>query len=190
MDPERFVDDGQEPMSAKGMGVVYTRTSDGRRLRKDLPPALREELLKTFYFPHHSRLSRAVETAIENHGKCLLIDGHSFPSSPLPHEPDQSPNRPGICIGTDDFHTPTWFAELAVAVFQERGFSVDVNRPFAGTMVPEPFFRREPRVFSAMIEINRSLYMVEATGERLPGFQAFAAVIQHALRQLITRATG
>jgi N-formylglutamate amidohydrolase len=41
-----------------------------------------------------------------------------------------------------------------------------------------------------MIEINRSLYMVEATGERLPGFQAFVAVMQDALQQLIARAAG
>jgi N-formylglutamate deformylase len=190
VDPERFVEDAREPMSAQGMGVVYTRTSDGRRLRPDSPVSLREELLRTYYFPHHGRLSRAVAAAIEKHGKCLLIDGHSFASSPLPHESDQRPKRPDICIGTDDFHTPIWLSELAVAIFREQGFEVDVNRPFAGTIVPEPFFRREPNVFSVMIEVNRSLYMVEKSGQRLPGFQAFAAVVQHALMQLIARATG
>ena len=190
VDPERFIEDAQEPMSAKGMGVVYTRTSDGRRLRKDLPPFLRQELLNRYYFPHHRRLSQAVEAALEKHGNCLVIDGHSFPSKPLPHEPDQTPKRPGICIGTDEFHTPAWLSELAVAIFREQGFEVDVNRPFGGTIVPEPFFQREPNVFSVMIEVKRSLYMVEQSGRRLPGFQDFTTVLRNALTQLIAKATG
>jgi N-formylglutamate deformylase len=79
VDPERFVDDAQEPMTAKGMGVVYTRTSDGQCLRPDGFPALRrQELLETYYAPHHRRLGGAVAAALEKHGKCLLIDGHSF----------------------------------------------------------------------------------------------------------------
>jgi serine/threonine protein phosphatase PrpC len=43
---------------------------------------------------------------------------------------------------------------------------------------------------SFVLQVNRSLYMVEKSGQRLPGFQAFAAVVQHALMQLIARATG
>ena len=39
-------------------------------------------------------------------GKCLIIDGHSFPEIPLRFELDKDPNRPDICIGTCDFHTP------------------------------------------------------------------------------------
>ena len=33
LDPERFLDDNQEIMAALGMGVIYTRTSSGQRLR-------------------------------------------------------------------------------------------------------------------------------------------------------------
>ena len=33
LDPERFLDDDQEVMARRGMGVVYTQTSDGRTLR-------------------------------------------------------------------------------------------------------------------------------------------------------------
>lgn len=189
VDPERFVDDAQEPMSAKGMGVVYTRTSDGKCLRPESFPALqREALLKTYYLPHHRTLSRAVAAAIDKYGKCLLIDGHSFSARPYPHEYDQSPNRPDICIGTDAFHTPSWFADLAVGMFREHGFEVEVNRPFAGTIVPESFFQCHSQVLSVMIEIKRSLYMVEEDGQRLRDFQAFVAVVQHALMQLIARA--
>ena len=46
MDPERFPDDDDEPMSKKGMGVVYTHTSDGRKLRdENFDSQQREELM-------------------------------------------------------------------------------------------------------------------------------------------------
>ena len=190
LDPERFANDDQEPMSAKGMGVVYMRTSDGLRLRPDqFPPSLREELLMTYYYPHHTRLSVAVAAAIEKYGSCLLIDGHSFGAIPYPHEYDQNPNRPDICIGTDPIHTPPWLSDLAVLSFQELGFSVEVDRPFAGTIVPEPFFQRNSNVLSIMVEIKRSIYMYEGSGQRLPGFSDFAATIHTALKQLIDRAS-
>jgi len=52
VDPERFEDDGKEPMAAKGMGVIYLSTADLRPLRKRPSAVLREELLARFYRPH------------------------------------------------------------------------------------------------------------------------------------------
>lgn len=188
VDPERFAEDEQEPMARWGMGAVYTRTSDGRRLRPDLQPAARAQLLAAYYYPHHARLSEAVCACLREHDQCLLVDAHSFASRPLPHEPDQACPRSDICIGTDGFHTPPWLSELAARLFRERGLAVSINRPFSGALVPMAFLHKEPRVVSLMIEVNRSLYMDEASGARLPRFRALAVVLQRVLMELIARA--
>jgi N-formylglutamate deformylase len=89
VDPERFTDDDREPMTQKGMGVVYTRTSDGRPLRRAPSPDERARLLARFYEPHHAALTVAVAAALEAHGACLVLDAHSFPAQPLPYEDDE-----------------------------------------------------------------------------------------------------
>jgi len=169
-DPERFPDDADEPMAAKGMGAVYTRTADGRPLRSCLGAEERQRLLECYYLPHHERLEQLVGEALEAAGHILIIDAHSFPSSPLPCDQHQSPNRPDICIGTDTFHTPERLQQTAVDAFGDRGWRVQLNRPYAGTMVPGSFYQKDARVCSIMVEVNRSLYMNENTGERSAGF--------------------
>jgi N-formylglutamate deformylase len=186
VDPERFLDDEGEPMAAKGMGATYMRTSDGLALRDAISGPERQQLLSRFYEPHHRNLTRAVHSALAARGKCLIVDGHSFPSGPLPCDLDQTPQRPDICIGSDSRHTPQWLAREAVDVFTRRGLRVEVNRPFSGAMVPAQCYGTDMRVHGVMIEINRRLYMDEATGAKLRGFDDFRALVHKALRDLIT----
>jgi len=167
VDVERFRDDADEEMAAKGMGAVYTRTSDGHPLRT-LTPERREELLRIYYDRHHQRLHEAVSEALKRASQCLIIDVHSFPGIPLPYESDQNRDRPQICIGTDDYHTPPSIAEAATAYFRERGFRVTQNRPFGGSIVPLAYYRRERMVQTVMVEFNRSLLCNEKTGELRP----------------------
>lgn len=185
VDPERFVDDDSEPMASKGMGVIYNKTSDGRDFRHGISTENRDLLLKTYYYPHQQAVQDAVAYALAAHDKCLLIDAHSFPSKPLPHEPDQSPNRCNICIGTDEFHTPTWLVTFLLAAFEKRGFTVAINQPFSGTFVPTSYYHVNPSILSVMIEINRSLYMDELTGDRHSGFNQFRSNLQAVLTETI-----
>jgi N-formylglutamate amidohydrolase len=153
------------------MGAVYEKTADLRPLRKKLSPEERRALVDRFYRSHHRQLSRAVGLALARSARCLIVDGHSFPSAPLPYEHDQSLNRPDICIGTDDFHTPVQLAAQAVAIFERAGLRTAVNRPFAGAVVPIEYYCQDPAVASIMIEVNRGLYMDEQTGGRMPAFE-------------------
>jgi N-formylglutamate deformylase len=182
VDPERFTDDQREPMARKGMGVLYERTAAGRPLRLLPSAGERHRLLARFYEPHHAALTTAVETTLAAHGTCLLIDGHSFPTRPLRYEDDQDPDRPDICIGTDASHTPAWLRDIAVRAFEELGWSVAVNRPFSGALVPMRFYQRDLRVRVVMIEVRRGLYMDEWSGERLPDFEEIRERISTALR--------
>lgn len=179
-DPERFRADADEPMAAKGQGAIYTHTTDGVRFAT-LTAEERERRLEEYYDTYHEGLRALVTDRLERFGLAVILDCHSFASVPLPSEPDQSPERPDICIGTDAFHTPPGLAEVLVAGFRAEGFTVAIDRPFAGTMVPLDRWGSDPRVHSVMIEIRRGLYCDEATGVRNERFDEVRAAIERAV---------
>jgi len=114
-----------------------------------------------------------------------VLDGHSFPGKPLPYELDQRADRPDVCVGTDGYHTPGWLRDLAVAELEHAGFTIAVDRPFAGALVPMAFHARDERVAAVMIELNRSLYMDEQTGDRARDFIALRERVQGAVARII-----
>lgn len=185
VDPERFESDAQERMAAHGMGVVYAQTSDGRPLRRPLMPVERERLLEQWYRPHHATLRAAVSAVLDARGTCLIIDAHSFPSVPLPYEVHQDADRPDICVGTDDFHTPKELLEMVVRLCRDTGWTVAVNKPFAGALVPTPYFRADSRVRAVMIEVNRRLYLNEASATRGAHFDACQSKLRAVMDYLI-----
>ena len=185
LDPERFEDDAQEMMTSRGMGVIYTRTSDGRELRAAPSEEERQELLDRFYRPHHAALEQAAEKCLNGFGRCLILDCHSFCSSPLPFELDQDPVRPDICLGTDPFHTPPGLTDSIEQFFRTLGWTVYRDKPYKGTLVPIKFRGQDRRVSSIMIEVNRKLYMDEETGEKLLSFPAIQRIVARLLSQLI-----
>jgi N-formylglutamate amidohydrolase len=170
VDAERFVDDASEPMSAVGMGVIYTHTAFAGWLKRELSAGERRRLIADYYEPHHEKLRQAVEAELSFQPQALIVDCHSFPRQPLPCDRDQSVPRPDFCIGTEDLHTPEWLTKTAIQAIKGRGFSVEQNRPYAGSIVPMQFYRKDHRVQSILIEVCRDLYMDEKSGQKNEGF--------------------
>ena len=182
-DVERFENDEEEIMSKVGMGVLYERFDDGTVLR-NITPELREHVIYNYYRPHHKALTLAVQTQLDIEGSCMIVDCHSFPSTPLLKGLDQSTNTPDFNIGTDTFHTPQDLIDRAVAYFKEKGYSLGVDWPYSGTIVPMAFYKKDKRVQSIMLEVNRKLYLKEPGKEKSDNYAATKEIVQGFLREM------
>ncbi len=184
VDVERFESDADEAMSNVGMGVIYTRTTDGKQLKHPMSRRQKNDLIDRYYIPHHQKLLSEVKQELAMNGYAVIVDCHSFPNQPLPCDTDQSEPRPHFCIGTDSFHTPTALVDLAMDCLKKTGYTVKINEPYSGTLVPMEHFKKETMIISIMIEINRSLYMDEETGEKNDQFYLIQAQIENLLREI------
>lgn len=189
VDVERFPEDDQEPMAERGMGAIYMLTSELAPLRRPLNEQERAHLMETYFWPHHFALQAAVDRAISNYGKCLILDCHSFPAVSLPYEmANGSRDRPDICIGTDDFHTENALAHAFAACFKALGWSVRMNDPFVGAIVPSGSYLSDKRVQTIMVEVNRNLYL-DSNATPLRSFSSVSQLVKQACISAINQAT-
>ncbi len=160
-DVERLPDT-EEPMHAKGMGIYYTHTDNGELLRTENENH-KKRIIENLYTPHHKKLTDAVNNKLKSGESAIIFDCHSFSSTPLKRELQQDLDRPDICLGTDNYHTPSWLITRLTSHFKTHGFTVALNKPYIGTIVPLSYYRKEKQVSSIMVEINKKLYMNENT---------------------------
>ncbi|MFD5627608.1 N-formylglutamate amidohydrolase [Streptomyces sp. NPDC127072] len=173
VDPERFPDEREE-MLAVGMGAVYTRTTHRAPLRAaDTDP---RELVDRYFHPYAQAMTSAVADRLAVTGRAVIIDVHSYPTARLPYELHGDGPRPPVCLGTDEFHTPSELLASAEKAFAGVG-GVGIDSPFSGTYVPLRYYEREPRVTALMVEIRRDTYMTEPGGSTGPGFARVASAL-------------
>jgi len=179
-DTERFADDSQEIMAQFGMGVLYEKTDSGEQLR-NITPELREYILDNYYWKHHNALTESVRLQLKKEGSATIIDCHSFPSVPLKRALDQSDNRPDFNIGTDAFHTPLKLIDTSVAFFEKKGYSLGIDKPYKGSIVPMSYYQKDKNVKSIMLEINRGLYLNGMSNEKSIQYREIKQIVQEFL---------
>lgn len=184
VDVERFASDDEEPCAKVGMGATYVKTTRGEPLRR-LSASRREELIKKYYDPHHQIFNAKVNQIFKRFNRCVIIDGHSYPTEPLPTQTNYM-STPEIGIGTDDLFTSPQLIELTQNYFKSHGLSVGLNKPFRGTIIPSQIYKsKDFRVQSVMIEVRRDLYINENTTEKNNQFETIRKLI-HDYRQLVS----
>ncbi|MFD1615824.1 N-formylglutamate amidohydrolase [Gelatiniphilus marinus] len=182
-DPERFSDDLQEPMAKVGMGVLYEKTDDGETMRI-ISKELRHKILNEYYFKHHSKLNDAVEKQLKLNNRALILDCHSFPNIPMKRSQHKVVPRPDYNIGTDRFHTPKKLIDISVDFFKKRNFTLGIDYPFSGSIVPMEYYQKNKKVESIMLEINRKLYLKEGTNEKSENYGKTKEVVQEYIELL------
>lgn len=184
VDPERFRDDEREHMAETGMGAVRLRTATGRWLRPaTFSPWDRESLLLRYYDPYARALEDPVQEFAERFGCCLIIDGHSYTSdNPFLRFADSQATS--VCLGHEEPHAPSgliasWRSGTLTGVFSAE------NTPYAGSYVPLAFYgRTETRIWSVMIEVNKSFYLSRESSVipdlNRPGWRVVLRMLQKA----------
>ena len=131
-------------------------------------------------------MNQAVNDQLKLNGKALIVDCHSFPSNPLIRDLSQQENRPDFNIGTDAFHTPDYLIETSKNFFKKKGYSLGVDWPYSGSIVPLNHYQKTINVSSIMLEINRSLYLNEPGNQKSSNYLAIKETINEYLIELKT----
>lgn len=165
------VDLNRSPDQRDRKGVVPHVDYGGREIyRPDALPNEKEieRRVRLYYKPFHRILQRAVlSREIFGLFDCHSLNGVGPPEAPDPGEPRKdivlSNNgdrdgraRPGFGIATCP---PDWMAWIQ-GTFEEAGFSVSVNRPYAGGFITTHYGEYLSRLgkWAVQIEINQGLY--------------------------------
>ena len=165
-DVERFPDDA-EPMYRIGRGFFYTKGYDGLELR-EMDTEFKQRVFRDYYQMHHELFFHEVNKRLGQYGVCHIIDCHSFNEEPI-GSLVAHPLSPDICIGTDAYHTPDYLLRYTMNFWTRHGYSVELNNPYSGCIIPSEFYGTEKNVKGIMIEINKRLYMdgKQVNGEKV-----------------------
>ena len=150
-DVERYIDDSKEEMSKYGMGVLYTKDSNGKLFVKNKRIGTKEIEI---YKEHHNRLDNMVEKILNECNECFIIDLHSF-SDEFVYKMFNKNNTPDICIGINKSNYDINLLEKTINHFSNYGYSVMINYPYSGSIISNKY----PEVKSIMLEINKRVYL-------------------------------
>ena len=176
----------QNPRIAAGLGVIPRVVGEGRAIidgKLSLVEA--ERRIAAVWRPFHARLAALVEESRAAFGMAVLFDCHSMPHDALSATPSVRGRRPNVILGNRfGAACDRWVTELAADLFGDAGFLVARNTPFAGGYITQSYGRPRRGVHALQIEIDRRLYMDEASVERGRDFAEVAERLAGVTRAL------
>ena len=152
-----------EPVSEKqmikyGLGVFPNKIFGKTILKSPLPFSYAIHMLEHYYDPFHKSLNKQIMYLNNTFGFCYHIDLHTMPSKALLN----FKKEPDIVLG-DNFGKSCSIGLINYFqnIFQENGFTVEVNNPYAGGFITRNYGNPSKGVHTIQIEINRKIYMDE-----------------------------
>lgn len=177
---------GNNPRVASGLGVIPRVVSNARPIyRGKLRVDEAESRLNNYWHPYHKALQALLDESRGRFGRAILIDCHSMPREALENARSKSGSRPEIVLG-DRFgaSADSDIVDEIEAAFQNAGFVVSRNAPFAGAYVTQHYGRPSRRQHAIQIEIDRSLYMDEANIVPNAAFSEFRLRLKTVIGQI------
>lgn len=154
---------GRSARVAAGLGAIARIVAEGREIyARKLTFAEACRRIEAVHRPYHDALTRLLAAARAAHGLAVLIDWHSMPAAAADHA---RPVR-GCDIVLGDRFGAACSPLLTRTVEREleaMGYRTVRNAPYAGGYTTQHYGRPAKRTHALQIEINRALYLDEAT---------------------------
>jgi N-formylglutamate amidohydrolase len=193
VDPNRSPDDvdpamllGEWPYRANpsekaklGIGLIPSREPGGVVYDRLLSVEEACHRLDAYYWPYHRELEQALDRAQQQAGVVWHINCHSMPAVSTTISPEgPGVPRPDFCLGNRDGTTcDSEFVDFVEGFLSSSGYSVTINEPYKGVELIRRYSDPIHGRHSLQIEINRGLYMDEASISKNHGFAALKANI-------------
>jgi N-formylglutamate amidohydrolase len=166
-----------------GLGTIARIVSEADEIyREPLTVGAALERINRLYTPYHATLKDLLAEAQRQFGVAVLIDCHSMPSSPMV---EQGVGRPDFVLG-DRFGTSCSpdLIRLASDQLKALGHVVVLNKPYAGGFNTEHYGRPHEGIHALQVEINRALYMNEASFEKSSAFDRLKADLERMVKAI------
>jgi len=161
-----------------GKGLIWRTTDDGlpiyaRKLSVDEV----SRRIAACWVPYHAAVAQSIERAHAGHGYSVHLNCHSMPAIASSHATDfPGEKHPDFVVGDRDGSTASpALSALVCAQLTAWGYSVAYNHPYKGVELVRRYGNPAANRHSIQLEINRKLYMNEATLELAAGYDRLKA---------------
>lgn len=171
-----------------GLGLVRRLCKSGVPVyQAPLPAAEIQKRIDQCYRPYHAALQKEIERRLQGYGVCYLIDCHSMPSRSERGDRQHLDFVLGDRQGTSC--NPA-FTRRVRDLLQDMGFSVALNDPFKGVEIARRYGHPQKGSHALQLEINRRLYMNEATLEKTDCFFKLQKSLADFFQALVSELMG
>ena len=171
-----------------GKGLIWRCTDDGLDIydRKLTAAEVRQRIAKCWQ-PYHVAVAEAISAAHARHGYSIHLNCHSMPAVSSSHATE----FPGLVhadfvIGDRDGSTASpALSRLLCDWLAALGYDVEYNHPYKGVELVRRYGKPGEDRHSIQVEVNRKLYMDEATLQPHDGFERLRGHLREIVQRLL-----
>lgn len=156
-----------------GIGLIWRILDDGQPIygRKLSVDEVKQRIVK-YHQPYQRALKDALDAVHEHFGAVYHLNLHSMPalSSVVSEEGPGKPRADFVLGDRDGTTCDPEFTDFVAKALRDMGYDVKVNDPYKGVELVRAFSDPKAKRHSLQVEVNRRLYMDEASRQKSSGF--------------------
>lgn len=171
-----------------GKGLIWSTTDEGQPLyQRKLGVQEVQDRIARCWQPYHAAVAQAIDAAHARHGYSIHLNCHSMPAVAGRYAtefPGQA--HADFVVGDRDGTTASQALSRRICAHLESlGYHVAYNHPYKGVELVRAYGKPSAQRHSIQLEINRKLYMDEATLALHAGFEPLRAHLRSLVEMLL-----